>query len=97
MRGDTLAASITASHVIHGEAGPGMHIALNWLHNDNGRGYWHNGGTGGFSSFARFNPEKDYAFIVLCNTASNRFTDALAAHIAQRLEGVPAISMENWS
>jgi hypothetical protein len=26
----THSASITASQVIHGEAGPGMHIALNW-------------------------------------------------------------------
>ena len=31
--GNTLAGSITASQVILGEAGPGMHIALNWYQN----------------------------------------------------------------
>ena len=57
----TLAAAIAASHVAHAEAGPGMHIALNWFRmddnsrNDNGKddngrdeteSYWHNGATG---------------------------------------------------
>ena len=92
--GRTLPASIAAAHVLHGEAGPGMHIALNWFHNDSGGGYWHNGGTGGYSSYARFDPEKDYAFVVLCNTAPNGFADSLGTHIEQRFEGKQAVSME---
>jgi D-alanyl-D-alanine-carboxypeptidase/D-alanyl-D-alanine-endopeptidase len=89
--GSTLSASIAASRILHGEAGPGMHIALNWLYNDNAGAYWHNGGTGGFSSYARFNQNQDYAFVVLCNTASNSFTDTLGIRIAQRFEGKPPI------
>ncbi len=93
--GKTLPSAIQASHVLHGEAGPGMHIALNWFHYDNRAGFWHNGETGGFTSFARFSPDGDYALVVLCNTASNGFADALGIHIAQRLEGKPALSIKD--
>ena len=37
-----------------------MHIALNWFHIDETGSYWHNGGTGGYSSYALFNPDKDF-------------------------------------
>ncbi len=33
--------------------------------------FWHNGGTGGYRSFAGFSPAKKKAVIVLCNTFSN--------------------------
>jgi len=94
--GSTLAASIAASCVLHGGAGPGMHIGLNWFYSDNAGAYWHNGGTGGFSSYARFNQNQDYAFVVLCNTASNSFTDTLGIRIAQQFEGNPANPVQNW-
>ena len=89
----TLPSAIGASHVLRGEAGPGMHIALNWFRYDSTGAFWHNGGTGGFSSYALFSPQGDYALVVLCNTASNAFTDALGMHLAQRLEGKPAVSV----
>ncbi len=38
---------------------------------------WHNGGTGGFCSFAGFDPEKRAAVIVLSNTQSSVDTAAL--------------------
>lgn len=94
--GSTLAASIAASCVLHGGAGPGMHIGLNWFYSDNAGAYWHNGGTGGFSSYARFNQNQDYAFVVLCNTASNSFTDTSGIRIAQQFEGNPANPVQNW-
>jgi D-alanyl-D-alanine-carboxypeptidase/D-alanyl-D-alanine-endopeptidase len=91
--GKTLPAAIAATHILHAEVGEGMHIALNWLHYDDTGSFWHNGGTGGFSSYALFNPAKDFAVIVLSNTAPDGFTDKLGMHIAQRLEGRPAISL----
>ena len=94
-QGRTLPAAIKASHTLHGEALPGTHIGVNWFSNDSGTGFWHNGATGGFSSYAQFNPSEDYALVVLCNTALNGFTDSLGLHISQRLEGRPAISMED--
>jgi CubicO group peptidase (beta-lactamase class C family) len=93
--GKTLPAAIAKTHEIHAEVGPGMHIALNWFHYDQTGSYWHNGGTGGFSSYAIFNPEKDFAVIVLSCTApdADSFTDKLGMHIAQRLSGLPAIAI----
>lgn len=93
--GKTLAAAIAKSHMIHADVGNGMHIALNWFRIDATGSYWHNGGTGGFSSYALFNPEKDFALVVLCNTAPGEgsITDKLGQHIAQRLSGAAAVSL----
>jgi len=93
--GKTLAAAITASHAIQGEALPGMHIALNWLRVDETGSLWHNGGTAGQTAFAVFNPDADYAVIVLCNASPGErmFADDVGAHVAQRLSGRPAISL----
>lgn len=95
-QGKTLPAALAACHVIHAEVGPGMHIALNWLRNDPTGSYWHNGATGGYSSYVLFNPEKDFGVVVLSNTsisAEGSFADKLGEHVAQRLTGVAAISL----
>ncbi|MEU9034020.1 serine hydrolase domain-containing protein [Streptomyces sp. NPDC048352] len=46
---------------------------------------WHNGGTGGFSSFAGFDPETGTAVIVLSNT--QRGVDAAAFDLLRTLQG----------
>lgn len=91
----TLPAAIVASHRVRGEVGPGMHIALNWFRIDGTGSYWHNGATGGFSSFALFDPAKDFAVIVLLNRSieEGELADDLGKHIVQRLTGRPAISV----
>ncbi len=94
--GKTLPAALAASHVPRGEAGAKMHIALNWLHVDESGSYWHNGATGGYSSFAIFNPDKDYAVVVLSSTSiggERSFTDDVGAHVSQRIVGKPAVSL----
>lgn len=93
--GKTLPAAIAKSHLIHADAGSGMHIALNWFRIDETGSYWHNGGTGGYSSYALFNPDKDLGVIVLSNTTvgPNSITDKLGQHIAQRLSGLAAVSL----
>jgi len=92
--GQTLAAAIGASHVIQGDIGNGMRTALNWAVDESGT-FGHNGATGGYSANAMFNPEKDFAVIVLCNTSVDQrhFMDDLAHHIVQRLTGKPAVSL----
>ncbi len=72
-----------------------MHIALNWFRNDDSGSYWHDGATGGFSSFAMFDPEKDFAVVVLFNRSvdDDSFADDLAKHIVQRLAGRPAVTI----
>ena len=75
---------------------PGTKIALAWLFDEETGNYWHNGGTGGFTSYAFFNPKGDYAAVVLLNTtlgSTGSFADRLGTHISQRLTGKPAISL----
>jgi CubicO group peptidase (beta-lactamase class C family) len=75
-----------------------MQIGFNWLYITADGTYWHNGGTGGFSTFAFFNPKGDYAGVVLLNTtvsATGSFADSVGHHLEQRLTGKPAISLGN--
>lgn len=92
--GKTLAAALTQSHELRADAMPGMRIALAWLYETDTGNYWHNGATGGFNSFGLYNPQADYAVIVLVNTSVGRsgsLADDIGRHIAQRLAGKPAL------
>jgi serine-type D-Ala-D-Ala carboxypeptidase/endopeptidase len=79
------------------EALPGMRIGLAWIYRTDSGNYWHNGATGGYSSYGFFNPDQDYAAIVLVNAtigSQESFADKFGEHIAQRLAGKPAISLD---
>lgn len=91
-----LAAAIAQTHELRADAMPGMRIGLAWLYVNKGGFYWHNGGTGGFSSYAFFDPKNDCAGVVLFNTAlrpEGSFADVLGAHVRQRLVGEAPISL----
>jgi CubicO group peptidase (beta-lactamase class C family) len=93
-----LASALSMCHELRADALPGMKIGLAWLFENDTHNYWHNGGTGGYSSYALFNPQGDYAVVVLYNTtidANGSFADRLGAHIAQRLTGKPAILLRD--
>ena len=71
-------------------------IALAWLVVPSSGNYWHNGATGGYSSYGFFNPKGDYAAVVLSNTSISEhgsFADRVGEHISERLAGKPAISL----
>jgi len=94
----TLPAALKTTHELRAEAIPGMQIGFGWLYVTATGTYWHNGGTGGFSSFAFFNPAGDYAGVVLLNTtvgAAGSFADLVGHHVEQRLTGKPAVSLGN--
>jgi CubicO group peptidase (beta-lactamase class C family) len=94
----TLPQAITQQHELRADVGPGTRIALAWLFEQDTGNYWHNGGTGGFSSYAFFNPKGDYAAVVLFNTtlsSTGSFADRLGQHISQRMAGKPAISLSD--
>lgn len=96
--GKTLPAAFGASHELRAEAFGGQRIALAWHYEPETGNYWHNGATGGYSSYAFFNPKGDYAAVVLLNTTRGEdgsFADRLGRHIGQRLAGKPAISLGN--
>jgi CubicO group peptidase (beta-lactamase class C family) len=92
----TLSKAIALSHEPRELVSPGMHIAFAWMIDDSTGTYWHNGATGGYSSFVFFNPREDYASVVLVNMTmgtKGSFADRLGQHIVQRFEGKPAVSL----
>jgi CubicO group peptidase (beta-lactamase class C family) len=90
----SLAAAISQTHKLRGDLAESYWIALAWFYSvDNGT-YWHNGATGGYSSYAFLHPKADYAAIVLVNQAAGLAT-LLGEHVRQRFAGEPAISLEN--
>lgn len=95
----SLSGALIQSHQLRAD-GPGGRIALAWLFDPVTGNYWHNGGTGGYSSYAFFNPKEDYAAVVLLNTTlgpDGSFADRLGQHIIQRLGGRAAISLANYA
>jgi D-alanyl-D-alanine-carboxypeptidase/D-alanyl-D-alanine-endopeptidase len=68
-----LSAAFNEAHKPLREAGGKMKIGLAWhsLPNPAGDLVWHNGGTGGFRSFAGFNPARKKGIVVLTNTAES--------------------------
>lgn len=94
--GRTLPAAFTLSHQLRAQAGPAMRIALAWLYDPATGDYLHDGATGGYSSFAFFNPKENYAAVVLVNTSigpREDFAGALGMHISQRFAGKPAVTL----
>jgi serine-type D-Ala-D-Ala carboxypeptidase/endopeptidase len=94
----TLPTSLALSHELRADAEPGMRIAFAWIYDPATGSYWHDGATGGYSSFAFFNPNGDYAAVVLMNTtisANGSFADLVGQHIGQRLAGQPSVSLGN--
>jgi D-alanyl-D-alanine-carboxypeptidase/D-alanyl-D-alanine-endopeptidase len=94
--GKTLPAALVASHQLLADAFGGQRIAFAWHYEPDTGNYWHNGATGGYSSYAFFNPKAGYAAVVLLNTSigsDGSFADRLGEHIAQRLAGTSAISL----
>lgn len=92
-----LTAAIIQSHILRATADPGVRIALAWHFDVNTGVYFHNGATGGYTSYAFFNAKKDHAAVVLMNTsgADAFLTGFLADHIRQRFEGRPAVTLLN--
>jgi serine-type D-Ala-D-Ala carboxypeptidase/endopeptidase len=94
----TLATAIKRSQTLQGELGPGAKIAYAWIYNPTTGTYWHNGGTGGYTSFAFFNPQRRYAAIVLTNLSVGpqgvMFADSLGDHVERRFSGQEVIKAE---
>jgi CubicO group peptidase (beta-lactamase class C family) len=91
----TLGAALALSHVPRADAEPGTRIAFAWFYQEKRKEYWHNGGTGGYSSYAFFNPQGNYAAVVLLNRGPGQgeMADLIGQHISQRFAGEPAITV----
>ena len=89
-----LASALEMCHQLRADALPGMKVGLAWLNVTKTGNFWHNGGTGGYSSYALFSPSDDVGLVVLFNTtisANGSFADRLGEHLEERLSGKPAI------
>jgi CubicO group peptidase (beta-lactamase class C family) len=93
----TLAAALRMSHQLRADSMPMMKVGLAWLFETKTGAYWHNGATGGYSSYASFDPKEEFGVIVLFNTSispKGSVADRLGEHIVERLSGRPAVSLQ---
>lgn len=78
-----LAEAIRLTHVLRDD--PKLTIGLGWMRLDKPhRLWWHNGGTGGYRSFAGFRPERRDAVVVLSN--QSRSVDLLGLRVLKSLD-----------
>jgi CubicO group peptidase (beta-lactamase class C family) len=81
LSGDRLSAVLSSTHEPRVQAGsPSMHVGLGWhIRSGEVDAVWHNGGTGGYRSFAGFVRERGLGVVVLTN--SNRSADDIGFHL----------------
>jgi len=92
----TLPTALELSHQSRADASPGTRIAFAWFYETDTGTYWHGGTADRGSAYIFFNPEHDYAGVVLMNTPlgrGGRFADVLGRHIEARFAGKPAVSL----
>lgn len=95
----TLPAAIELTHRLFSSGPPGLRIGLAWMYVPQTGTYWHNGGTGGYTSFAMFSPKEDRAIVVLYNredlgSAPIMFVQRVAANVNALMSGKPALPLE---
>lgn len=82
-----LDAATRASHQVRFKNGDDAvnDMALAWHVRRKGNIIWHNGGTGGYHSYAGFSPDKKIGVVVLASTSTGH-VDALALRLLELLE-----------
>ena len=95
----TLPAAVALDHEARADTGGGGKIALAWFFNPKTSSLDHNGGTGGYGSFARLNPNQNWAVIALYNRDSDdpRFVDCVGENVSALLSGEPPPQMDFMS
>lgn len=78
-----LAPAIATTVAERKEAGGAMEIGLGWLirKKKGSEIIWHNGGTGGYRTFAGFDPNARIGVVVLTNVSTNAGVDDLGFHL----------------
>ncbi len=70
-----------------------VRIGLAWITTPGGGGHWHNGGTGGFMSFAGFTDDGKRGVVILSNQGG-RPVDAIGFHLLNASEPLPKTRTE---
>jgi CubicO group peptidase (beta-lactamase class C family) len=91
-----LGRALQRSAVPHFTPDVGLELGLGWHISSqiDRRVIWHNGGTGGYSSFAGFDPAIRMGVVVLSNQASP--VDALGLHLLDPRYPLPAEGLNRW-
>jgi CubicO group peptidase (beta-lactamase class C family) len=74
-------------------AAGGVRIGLAWLTTPTGNGHWHNGGTGGFMSFAGFTDDGRRGVVILSNQGG-RSVDPIGLHLLEPAAPLPNVFEE---
>lgn len=93
----TLTAAIKQSQTLQHDVTPGAKIAYAWFVDTETGNYTHEGGTGGYTSYAFFNPQRRHAAVVLTNLAvgpDGMFANWIGAHVERRLAGKEGYKLE---
>jgi serine-type D-Ala-D-Ala carboxypeptidase/endopeptidase len=94
----TLPAAITADHELRATGIGPAKVALAWLYNEQTKIYFHDGGTGGYASFAAFMPGDDRAIVVLYNRSDvatgSPFAQRVFFNIVGLMRGEPTIKLD---
>jgi serine-type D-Ala-D-Ala carboxypeptidase/endopeptidase len=91
----TIADILESAHTVHYNQKNGSALGLAWHRAGDRSTWWHNGQTGGFSSYLAVNKERKLAVIVLANSGTDK-TTVVGEKIFQSVAGmnVPPIVME---
>lgn len=95
----TLSEAITMTHKLRADGPPGMKVGMGWIYQEANGTYWHDGATGGYTSFVAFQPAHDRAVVVLYNredlgASALPFTQRVAANVIALLSGTPAVPLQ---
>ena len=94
----TLPAAISLTHIPRANGIPGTKIGLAWFCNEQKHNCFHDGGTGGFTSFVYFSPTDDQAIVVLYNRgdtdSGDPFVDRVFGKVTGLLSGEPTPKLD---
>jgi len=94
----TMSAAFAIDHQLRSTVSGPAKIALAWIYNEDTHIFFHDGGTGGYTSFAAFMPNDDRAIVVLYNrgdTASGHpFTQSVFANVLGLMSGKPTPKLD---
>jgi CubicO group peptidase (beta-lactamase class C family) len=96
----TLPAALRLALQPEADEAAGLKIALAWSVRPEADVYWHDGGTGGYSSLVMFEPKLDRAIVVLYNCldmdpGKPQLADLVAANVQALMDGKPVPPLPN--
>jgi serine-type D-Ala-D-Ala carboxypeptidase/endopeptidase len=77
----------------HASAGTGQ-VGLGWMIRPDGESCWHNGATGGFSSYVALHRKQHYGVVVLANRHAPSLVLRLGTNLERSLKGLPMLPLE---